>query len=301
MNAFAARKAEQPAGLEERRTEHPSVFGDRKAEQPFEKRCIGRYTADYLRKNSCNLPVAVDGGSSNLEVLRGIHKDVQDERPTVSAVLTNHLEGISIAADLREDASTIWFCTGGVLRQSRAAFADGADTAIREHNFWMAVVGANGFKDLSFTTGTQTEHPVKRAMIKGAHDTVIFPIDSSKWGKPATTHLHTIDEIVSWGKKVVLVTCYPVQGEEESNLKFTDRLGLFLKTATDSVLQTKFEVGVFTAPLSPAPVVEDAELLDAAKLAGERKLSSEVQAAYHKAVGPGEEEKTGLVITFRFR
>ena len=107
-------------------------------------------------------------------------------------MLTNHLEGIFLARGLSDGIPLLWRCTGGVLRPSRAVFVEGAAEAIRECSFWMAVVGANGFQPPWLQTTTEREHSVKKAMVYGASNTVIFPIDSSKWGHPAGKYLYTL-------------------------------------------------------------------------------------------------------------
>jgi hypothetical protein len=272
------------------------IFDVRCRQYRFEKQCIGSYIAYYLRRNACYLPVAVDGGSTNLFVLRRIFQDAENGRLTVSQVLTNNLEGIYLARYLPEGIPLILYCTGGVLRESRAVFAGGADKAIREHNFTIAVVGINGFRPPLLSTTTQMEHPVKRAMINRASDSVILPIDSSKWGQAQATHLYTLDEIVSLGKTIVLVTCYPVREENESEDKFIERVKRFLQAAGELVQHWQYKVKIFVAPVSEREIeFQEAELSSKAMQAGV------LREAYTQAIAPGQESQTGLVIGFDLR
>ena len=271
-----------------------NVFRERCQQNHFEKQCIGLYVAGYLRKNALNLPVVVDGGSTNLCVLQGIYQDAREGRPTVSQVLTNHLEGIYLARDL-EGVRLVLRSTGGVLRVSRATFIGGADRAIQEHEFWMAVVGANGFEPPSLQTATDSEHSVKRAMVSRARQGVIFPIDSSKWGFPAGEHLYTLDEVVSWRKRVVMVTCYPVRKEEEgeSDNRFAYRVNRFLTTIATLVDQWNYSIRVFAAPVNE----EEFEFADV-ELPSATSVAHELRGAYARTISPGQERQIGFVIRF---
>jgi hypothetical protein len=239
--------------------------------------------------------VAVDGGSTNYYVLRAIHQDAKDKRPTVSQVLTNHLAGIYLAWDLPDDAHPIWYCTGGVLRMSRATFAEGSDETIQRQEFEIAVVGGNGFDPPSISTTTKREHPVKNAMVTGAKYSVIFPIDSSKWGRPAGVDLCKLDNIASRGKKVVLVTCYPVRDKEkgESDAKFTDRVNRFLHAAVALTRHWSYSLKVFTAPVSEGEV----EFIET-ELPSTLELGSEIRGIYARSILPGQESRTGFIIRF---
>ena len=262
----------------------------------LEKQYIGLYIAYYLRKNACQQPVAVGGGSTNLQVLRAIHQDVKDQRSTVSQVLTNHLAGIYLAIDLNEYTLTNWYCTGGLLRVSRADFIEGAEKAIQDRGFWMSVVGANGFLPPSLSTATSREHPVKKAMIDKAINSVILPIDSSKWGKPAGQHFITIDEIVSSDKKVILVTCFPVQDLEndESQDGLIERSNRFLDAISQLTQQWQYNLTVSTAPVSAGEVEFTATEIECKP----RSIASEVRRAYAQLVSPGQERQIGLIVRF---
>jgi hypothetical protein len=269
-----------------------SIFQERCTKNCFEKQCIGSYVAHYLRKNAKYLPISIDGGSTNLRIIEAIHDDAKAKRPTVSQVLTNHLEGIYLASDLPDDVPLIWYSTGGVLRLSRSVFAEGAERIIREREFWIAVVGINGFEPPSLQTTTEREHSIKRTMISKARDTIIFPIDSSKWGFPAGEHLHTLDEIVSWGKRVVIVTCYPVKEEaSESESEFANRIRRFLNTINDLTQQWQFEINISTV-IAGENSIEFTET----EWPKTDNLTSELRGMYARVVSPDHEWRDGLII-----
>lgn len=270
-----------------------NVYQTRRQKHLFEKQCIGAYTAWYLREYASYHPVAVDGGSTNYWVLNGICQDAREQRPTVSQVLTNHLEGLYLARDLPDGVPPEWRCTGGLLRTSRAVLVEGADAAIHDCGFWIAVVGANGFEPPWLQTTTERERPVKKAMAYGARHSVIFPLDSSKWGYPAGTFLFTLDELIACGKRIVLITGYPVRDETESEDGYKNRLSVFLDRVTALVEQWRYDLAVYTAAVDLTEVnYVDVRLPDATALA------AKLRGGYTQMISPGRENQVGFMIRF---
>lgn len=237
---------------------HDFVYDIRHEQHLPEKKIIGRYTGCYLRKHATNLPVAVDGGTTNFYVLQAIYQDLIDRRATVSQVLTNHLEGIYLARNLPDNIQVPWRCTGGILRRSTKTFVSGAEEAIRTYAFSTAVVGANGFDPPWLETTTATEQAVKQALIRGASKIIIFPIDSSKWGHPTGQYLYTLDEIVSWRKTVELITCFPIQDHDEENYQYEDRKRSFLHALRIAMSQGDYNKAFYLARVNE----DDVDFLD---------------------------------------
>jgi DeoR/GlpR family transcriptional regulator of sugar metabolism len=136
------------------------MIEQRKQQRAYEKRCLGCYTAHFLRKHFSDVPVAVDGGSTNLEVIKAIHQDSKAGRSTASFVLTNNLEGLYLAARDRpaiRAEKPNWRSTGGVLRDGYMTLIAGAEASITNLSFSVAVIGANGFWPPYLMTNTPTE------------------------------------------------------------------------------------------------------------------------------------------------
>jgi hypothetical protein len=269
------------------------VFDDRQRLCHFEKQCIGCYIAHYLRTHALHKAVAVDGGSTNFCVLEAIIRDAKDGRPTVSHVLTNHFDGIYLAHDLPDGAVPQWRCTGGVLRASRATFVEGADDAVKDCRCWTAVVGVNGFEPPWIFTNTRREHPIKLAMIKEARN-VVFPIDSSKWGAPAVERLSTLHEIADRGKRIVLVTCYPVKYRGEPNRAFEDRVSSFPDAVGELIqLWPPDRLKVTTAPASIGMIQfkETEQQIGAG-------LADDLNKVHTEAISSRDQDQQGLIIRF---
>ena len=272
-----------------------NTYTIRRERNRFEKRCIGVYTAYYLRHNARYQPIAVDGGSTNFHVLDAICRDANAGRETVSQVLTNHLEGIYLALQSpgKHEIPLIWNCTGGVLRVSHAVFVEGAHEAIKDYPSWMAVVGINGFQSHWLQTSTQREQMVKKAMVQKAANAVIFPFDSSKWGHPAGMYLLTLDEIVSWRKKAVVVTCLPVQEQDESSDAFTDRLRNTVSEISKLTREWQYQINVFVAPVDP----DNCEFEDQAiPLVNGFVDEEDLLNAYRHHIAPAEARHRGLIV-----
>jgi len=216
----------------------------------IEKQCIGLYTAYYLRENACEEAVAVDGGTTNIFALERIFRDSRERRSTVSVVMTNHLGILPAVQKQSEEAHPNWYFTGGRVRESRKDFAEGAEVAVAAYEYSMAVVGVNGFRDCVLYTTSPREHPVKKAMIQQAKS-VIFPFDSSKWGRLAGKALYTLDEILPSKEKVILLTCYPIRGESEAKKEYDRREETFKDELREFLEAWTTNIRLFLTPLNP--------------------------------------------------
>jgi hypothetical protein len=276
-----------------------TVYDQRCKQNSFEKQCIGYYIAYYLRRNAVHKSVAVDGGSTNYFVLEGIYRDAQAGRATVSHVLTNHLEGIYLARDFPDGDVPFWRCTGGVLRASRGVFVDGAEDAVEDCRCWTAVIGANGFEPPWIQTNTPREHGIKLAMIKEASN-VIFPMDSSKWGSPAVVKLVTLHEIADRGKRIMLVTCYPVQNKSEFDRTFVKRTECFLdavRALTQSPIWPPDRLKVYTACIR-GKIVEE---IEETEWKSGVEFMDNLGKVYSETASLDQKGQIGLVIRFDLR
>ncbi len=206
---------------------HKPIYDGRCKQNAEEKEYIGAYVAYYLRRYALNKSISIDGGSTNFQVIKAICKDIEDERPTVSSILTNHLNGIYLAKDFPEGVGPTWRCTGGILRTSRKTFVQINETQFKEIRTWVAVVGVNGFEPPFLQTTSQVEHEVKKAMIDAARY-VVFPMDSSKWGCTAAENLINVNDMMIARQKVSFVTSFPIKYDIEANSDFNLRIGRFM-------------------------------------------------------------------------
>jgi DeoR/GlpR family transcriptional regulator of sugar metabolism len=204
-------------------SDNMTVFIQRELQFLSEKKLIGYYAAFLLRNEFPPRGVAIDGGTTNYYVIEAICCDVMEHRQTVPHVLTNNFKGLIKAKDIPEGVGPIWYCTGGQYRKSRESFFNDVVNPVMPINCSTAVIGANGLEGLSLQTTTRTEHPIKHAMIKMAHY-VIFPIDPSKWGYTTGTEFANISGVVKKGKRVSLVTCFPIPELNEKNTKLNERI-----------------------------------------------------------------------------
>jgi hypothetical protein len=241
----------------------------------------------------------VDGGSTNLQVLQAIHQDRIEGRRTVTSILTNHIDGIDLAMQLPNDPHTRWHFTGGIIRSSHSVFLGEADAIIRERVFTMAVVGANGFEPPLLQTTTVTEHPIKKAIVENTTRCVIFPIDSSKWGRSAGAPLYRLDDILSQGyrkNRVVLVTCYPIQ-EDQSSIEFMDRLNDFLGAVIELIVYWKQAISG-NIELFTAPVDLDKSEFRESKVEIASIQSDDFQRIYKQTITKGQENEIGFIMRF---
>jgi hypothetical protein len=274
-----------------------TIYQDRKSKYSFEKECLGIYGAHLLRERACYRPVAIDGGTTNLRLVQELLNDIRDSKPTVSQVITNHLEAINLAQQL-SSGDTVWRCTGGVLRPERMTFIDG-ESEVRRLSFSIAVIGANGFRAPYLQTGTVREQPMKREMIHGAVEGVVFLVDCSKWGSPAGENLVTVDEVTVMNKQVWLLTCYPIRDAGESGAAFAVREERFLNEAREFVSVCRANVEGFAIKVTctgDSRQVSESECLLSNT---PDRLIDDLRAAYVKKVPVGQGGGVGVIIGFR--
>jgi DeoR/GlpR family transcriptional regulator of sugar metabolism len=132
---------------------------------------LGRAGAALIRAGQL---VAVDGGTSNLQLVRALPRDLRCTIVTHSPL---------IAAELRSHPLIEILLIGGRLfRHSQVAV--GAETAeaigrIRTDLFFLGATGLH--PDTGATTGDWEEAAVKRAFCRSAAETVLL-VSPEKWG-----------------------------------------------------------------------------------------------------------------------
>jgi DeoR/GlpR family transcriptional regulator of sugar metabolism len=277
-------------------------FENRQKVAPFSKACIGVYIARYLREYARYRAVAIDGGTTNLCVLRSVYEDVWAGRPTVAWVITNHLEGVWLADRSRPGGSNITtVCTGGVLRPTFATFvAEQAVQAVRGSNFCMAVVGFNGFDFPWLEVFRDIENPVKEAMIDGASETVIIPLDATKWGAQAGMSFHTINQIVDLGKKVVLVTCYPNWSDDPALPDAARQLAEERFLAAVNRVEQAWHRGLAIFTATAEPQMQPAAIQFVPLSASDLGLGERLRRTYRESVPDGEKNVKGLIVQLDF-
>lgn len=213
------------------------VFAEREAKYHREKRCIAEYTAWWLRTNWADGAIAIDGGTTNEEVVKAICRDARQRPPTVGTIISNNLEALQIIGlYIEEGRPPAAEATGGTLRGSRRTLLGrGAVKSLEEAQFDAALVGANGFNPPMLATATTTEHQVKQQMIRrGSH--IMFPIDAYKWGLKTGSQLVSLDELAQSGKRAYMVTSYPIREREEAQDAYNRRVNRFKRNADALIL-----------------------------------------------------------------
>jgi DeoR/GlpR family transcriptional regulator of sugar metabolism len=210
-----------------------SALAKRKQQCPFEKRLIGVFVGNYL-KGISNVAIAIDGGTTNLEIIQVLLNDELKGKPTWRVLITNNLEALSIVAEELAKIGidgTHWIGVGGELRPSRGTFFGAlAVGSMDRYSPGIAVIGVNG---VGFPNSLQTEGgseiSLKQKMIEKTVRMVIFPVDSSKWGLPAGIEIADLDEIVKQdAKEVIFATCYPKRQWDEEETQYENRTKQFI-------------------------------------------------------------------------
>lgn len=185
-------------------------YGVRESLSPEIKRALGRAAAALIRPGQL---VAIDGGTSTLELVRALSPDVSFTAVTHSPV---------IASELRLRPRIEVLVLGGRLfRHSMVAVGSETVDAISRLRVDLFFLGATGLRlDTGATTGDWEEAAVKRAFCRASAETVLM-VSPEKWGA-ASAH-----QIVPTAELSVLV----VSGTDEAALAPYRALGLTIVPA----------------------------------------------------------------------
>jgi len=209
------------------------VFPERAAQYLAEKRCIAEYVSWWLRTNYTAAAIAIDGGTTNEQIVTAICRDATNTRRTVGTIISNSVAVLNKMCSLVPDGGqpqTV--VTGGELRSSRRTLlGSGAVKTLQEKLFGVAIVGANGIDPPVLTTYTTQEHQVKHAMVERATH-VVFPMDAFKWGLQPPSALVSLDLLATdFRKRIYLVTSYPMRDRAESEDEYDRRARRFTECA----------------------------------------------------------------------
>jgi DeoR/GlpR family transcriptional regulator of sugar metabolism len=146
-------------------------YGVRETLSSDVKRALGRAAAALIRPGQL---VAVDGGTSTLELVRALPADL-----TCTIVTHSPL----IAAELRHKPRVEVLLVGGRLfRHSMVAVGSETVDAIGRLKTDLFFLGATGLRpDTGATTGDWEEAAIKRAFCRAAAETVLM-VSPEKWG-----------------------------------------------------------------------------------------------------------------------
>lgn len=135
------------------------------------KQRLGRVAAGLVRPGQI---VAIDGGTSNLQLVRALPRDLRCTVVTHSPL---------IAAELRDHPSVELLVIGGrIFRHSQVAVGTETAEAIGRIRTDVFFLGATGIHpETGATTGDWEEAAVKRAFCRGAAETVLL-VSPEKWG-----------------------------------------------------------------------------------------------------------------------
>ena len=209
-----------------------NMFSKRAALYLREKRCIAEYVAWWLRTNFRNNAIAIDGGSTNTAIVSAICRDAIRRSRTVGTIITNNVDALyTLSTWIPEGSNPRPLATGGILRGSRFTLVgESAVNSLENAAFAVAIVGANGFEWPELSTGTPSEHDVKKKMIEGSRQ-IVFPIEADKWGLSAGSPLGSLDQLARDGKRVQVVTALPLEEAGEVFSEYNDRLGRLAENA----------------------------------------------------------------------
>ncbi len=135
------------------------------------KERLGRAAANLIRDGQI---IAIDGGTTNLQLVRALPRDRR-----ITVVTHSPL----IAAELREKPLVEVLMMGGrIFRHSQVAVGTETAEAIGRLRTDVFFLGATGIHpDTGVTTGDWEEAAVKRAFCRGAAETILL-VSPEKWG-----------------------------------------------------------------------------------------------------------------------
>ncbi|HCM28345.1 MAG: DeoR family transcriptional regulator [Treponema sp. GWB1_62_6] len=162
---------------------------------PYEKReslsadvkgRLGKIGAGLVRPGQL---VAIDGGTSNLQLVRSFPADLACTVVTHSPL---------IAAELRHHARVEILLIGGrIFRHSQVAVGSETAEAIGRLKTDIFFLGATGLRpDTGATTGDWEEAAVKRAFCRGAAETVLL-VSPEKWGAASAYQIVPASELTT--------------------------------------------------------------------------------------------------------
>ncbi len=145
-------------------------YGVRETLSPEIKRALGRAAARLVRPGQL---VAIDGGTSTLELARALSPDLECTVVTHSPL---------IAAELRTKPRIEVILIGGRLfRHSMVAVGSETVEAVSRLRVDLFFLGATGLRlDTGATTGDWEEAAVKRALCRASAETVLL-VSPEKW------------------------------------------------------------------------------------------------------------------------
>jgi len=118
--------------------------------------------------------VAIDGGTSNLQLVRALRRDLACTVVTHSPLIAAELKGHPLVE--------ILLIGGKVFRHSQVAVGSETTEAVARLRTDLFFLGATGLHpDTGATTGDWEEAAVKRAFCRGAAETVLL-VSPEKWG-----------------------------------------------------------------------------------------------------------------------
>ncbi len=188
-------------------------YGVRETLSSDVKRALGRAAAALIRPGQL---VAVDGGTSTLELVRALSPDLACTIVTHSPL---------IAAELRYKPRVGVLLIGGRLyRHSMVATGSETVESIGRLRTDLFFLGATGLRlDTGATTADWEEAAVKRAFCRGAAETVLM-ISPEKWGAASPFQIVPASEL----------STLVVAGADETALSPYRSLGLTIVDATHS-------------------------------------------------------------------
>lgn len=132
---------------------------------------LGRAGAALIRRGQI---VAIDGGTSNLQLVQAFPRDLRCTVVTHSPL---------IAAELRNHSEVEILLLGGrIFRHSQVAVGTETAEAIGRIRTDLFFLGATGLHpEMGATTGDWEEAAIKRAFCRGAAETVLL-VSPEKWG-----------------------------------------------------------------------------------------------------------------------
>jgi len=145
---------------------------------------LGEAAARLIRSGQV---VAIDGGTSNLQLVRAIKRDLAFTVVTHSPI---------IAAELRGNPLVDILLIGGrIFRHSQVAVGSETVEAISRLRVDTFFLGATGLHPATgVTTGDWEEAAVKRAFCRAAADTILM-VSPEKWGAASTYQIIPTSEL----------------------------------------------------------------------------------------------------------
>ena len=206
------------------KNEYGDIFGSRLSQFAPEKQFIAVFIAEMLNHDYQGEALALDGGTTNSAIAAALGHQALAKRNTIAMIITNNTVVPKVVS--RGYKYPEVRLTGGLYRADHRTLIGGDVISVcQKHAFAVSVVGANGFEFPNLCTNTGTENEVKNAFIQSAK-TVIFPIDPSKCGVLTGMKLVDLEELAREGKRVLIVTAYPISLPETRGrcLRYRQRL-----------------------------------------------------------------------------